>query len=139
MPFSPPGLTGKQVGNIFKQIVRCGNGLFFFFPAHVQRRKILQAKDALPPRGVPENKHFFNEHADGTVEHHLMPFRIRKVKPEPDIYEHLLTEHRLSAAETVFIDDMRENLAAASSMGIQTIRFENAVQCRQDLVDLGCL
>lgn len=65
--------------------------------------------------------------------------RIEKVKPEPDIYEHLLTEHRLDPAETVFIDDLRENLEAAAAFGIRTIQFIDAAQCRTDLEKLGCL
>lgn len=65
--------------------------------------------------------------------------RIRMVKPELEIYEHLLAEHKLNAAETVFIDDLSENLAAAARIGIQTIRFVDAKQCRQDLVNLGCI
>jgi putative hydrolase of the HAD superfamily len=65
--------------------------------------------------------------------------RIQKVKPESEIYKHLLSEHQLNAAETVFIDDMSENLDAASLLGIQTIQFINAAQCRQDLMSLGCI
>jgi len=64
--------------------------------------------------------------------------RIQKVKPEIEIYEHLLAVHQLNAIETVFIDDMSKNLAAASSIGIQTIKFEDPFQCRQELVDLKC-
>ena len=65
--------------------------------------------------------------------------RIQKVKPEIDIYEYLLGEYELTPAETVFIDDMSENLAVARSTGIQTIRFVSSSQCRQALVDLGCI
>jgi putative hydrolase of the HAD superfamily len=65
--------------------------------------------------------------------------RIQKVKPEPEIYDHLLSIHQLAAGETVFIDDMSENLDAASLLGIQTIQFINAAQCRQDLMSLGCI
>lgn len=65
--------------------------------------------------------------------------RINKVKPERDIYEHLLAEHQLQAAETVFIDDMRINLTAAATLGIQTVQFVDADQCREALVRLGCL
>ena len=59
--------------------------------------------------------------------------RIQMVKPERQIYEHLLTLYQLEPAETVFIDDTPENLAAASSMGIQTIRFVDSVQCERAL------
>lgn len=65
--------------------------------------------------------------------------RIQKVKPEIGIYEHLLAAHQLNAGETIFIDDMRENLEAASSIGIQTIQFLDPAQCRRALVDLRCL
>jgi len=65
--------------------------------------------------------------------------RIKKVKPEIEIYEHLLSEYNLVAFETVFIDDMNENLVAANSIDIQTIKFVNAAQCRQALVELKCI
>lgn len=64
--------------------------------------------------------------------------RIRKVKPERAIYEYLLDKHRLQAADTVFIDDMPENLVAAAQLGIKTIGFVNAAQVREELMQLGC-
>jgi len=81
-----------------------------------------------------EKTHSIWDMFDGIV----ISCRIQKVKPEIEIYEHLLTVHKLNAIETVFIDDMSENLAAASSIGIQTIRFLNPRQCRQELVNLKC-
>jgi len=65
--------------------------------------------------------------------------RIRKVKPDIEIYQYLLNKFHLSANETVFIDDMDVNLEAASTLGIKTIKFVDASQCRQDLVDLKCI
>ena len=82
-----------------------------------------------------EKKYKIWDMFDGTV----ISCRIQMVKPEIGIYEHLLTEHQLEAAETVFIDDLSENLVAASSMGIQTIKFVDPFQCRQDLENLKCI
>jgi putative hydrolase of the HAD superfamily len=65
--------------------------------------------------------------------------RIQMVKPEPAIYKHLLTEYRLDPGETVFIDDICENLDAASGFGIRTIQFVDPVQCRADLAKFNCL
>ena len=64
--------------------------------------------------------------------------RVQKVKPEIQIDKHLLDRYRLNPDETVFIDDMPDNLVAAAFMGIQTIRFINPAQCRRALVDLQC-
>jgi putative hydrolase of the HAD superfamily len=82
-----------------------------------------------------ENEHDIWDLFDGAV----ISCRVNKVKPEQAIYEHLLNEYRLSAAETVFIDDMIENVEAAASLGIQTIRFVDPLQCRRALVDFGCI
>ena len=65
--------------------------------------------------------------------------RINMVKPEIQIYEHLLDRYQLSPSDTLFIDDLQENLVAASSIGIQTIRFTDPAQCRRALVDFECI
>ena len=59
--------------------------------------------------------------------------RINMVKPEIRIYEYLLDEFGLQPNETIFIDDMPENLEAASTLGIRTIRFSDAIQCEREL------
>ena len=82
-----------------------------------------------------EQKHRIWDMFDGIV----ISSRIRKVKPETEIYEHLLTVYQLNPTETVFIDDTSENLVAASSIGIQTIRFVDPSQCERELVALKCI
>ena len=79
-----------------------------------------------------ERKHDIWDIFDGIV----VSSRINMVKPERAIYEYLLKEHELNAPETVFIDDLEENLAAAATFGIRTIRFEDAAQCRRELEGL---
>ena len=54
-------------------------------------------------------------------------------KPEPAIYTHLLARYALAPPETIFIDDLEVNLAAAKTLGIRTIQFENPSQCARAL------
>lgn len=82
-----------------------------------------------------ENEHDIWDLFDGAV----ISCRVKTVKPELAIYEYLLNEYQLIAAETIFIDDMTENVEAASSLGIQTIRFFDPLQCRQALADFDCI
>jgi putative hydrolase of the HAD superfamily len=82
-----------------------------------------------------EERHNIWDLFDGVV----FSSRVQMIKPEIEIYEHLLSRYGLVAAETVFIDDVSENLATASTLGIQTLLFENANSCKQDLENLGCL
>jgi len=55
-----------------------------------------------------------------------------------EIFEHADCVELDRGTITLFIDDMSENLATAAKIGINTIRFSDADQCRQALMDLGC-
>jgi putative hydrolase of the HAD superfamily len=61
---------------------------------------------------------------------------IQMMKPEPQIYRHLLERFDLKARESVFVDDMQANVDAAKAVGLHAIRFQNATQCQQELDEL---
>jgi putative hydrolase of the HAD superfamily len=65
--------------------------------------------------------------------------RVNLCKPEARIYAHLLETFQLDATDTVFVDDVEVNLAAARQFGIRTIRFENLAQCAGALRALGSI
>ncbi|MFA0511220.1 HAD family hydrolase [Vibrio sp. 10N.222.54.C2] len=59
------------------------------------------------------------------------------LKPQPEIYQELLSNYGLKASETVFIDDMPYNVEGARSVGMAAIQFTDAVQCENSLQALG--
>ena len=60
-------------------------------------------------------------------------------KPFPEFYQLLLDRFKLTAEETLFIDDNLRNEQAARDIGLQTVHFKSASQLKQDLVQLGIL
>ncbi|MBO7345831.1 MAG: HAD family phosphatase [Clostridia bacterium] len=50
---------------------------------------------------------------------------IKMVKPNPEIYQYLLDKFSLNPTESLFIDDIKENLAGAARFGIKTFLFNN--------------
>lgn len=58
-------------------------------------------------------------------------------KPDPAIYLHTCKELDVSPAETLFLDDKAENIAAAESVGLQAIRFSTIDQLKKDLIARG--
>lgn len=62
---------------------------------------------------------------------------VKMMKPEKEIFTYLLDTYQLLPQETLFIDDMPENIKAAQSMGIHGIVFKSANQVRDELVNLG--
>jgi putative hydrolase of the HAD superfamily len=61
---------------------------------------------------------------------------IKMMKPEREIFDHLLRRYGLSPAETVFVDDHAPNIEAARALGLQTVLFRDARQCRAELESL---
>jgi len=80
-----------------------------------------------------ENTYSFWELFAGKV----VSCRLNVCKPDPAIYEYLLETFELDSAATVFIDDIEANLVTAAQLGMQTIRFENPLQCEHELRRLG--
>jgi putative hydrolase of the HAD superfamily len=55
------------------------------------------------------------------------------VKPEPEIYQHVLQELGASGDQVVFIDDRQENLDAAAKLGIRTVLHHPGVELASEL------
>lgn len=49
--------------------------------------------------------------------------KVKKIKPDPEIYKCLLEKYSLTPDECVFIDDRLENVQGAIKMGIHGIQF----------------
>lgn len=58
-------------------------------------------------------------------------------KPDPTIYQLALDRLGSNPKQSVFIDDLLENVQAAISLGIHGIVFTNDTQLRKDLANLG--
>lgn len=64
---------------------------------------------------------------------------LKMAKPHRKIYEFVLQDAQIKAAETVFIDDSIANLEQPNQMGIQTIHYQNYHQMEAELNNLRSL
>lgn len=67
----------------------------------------------------------------------VISYRIKLVKPMPEIYHYLLDTYGLDPKETVFMDDLHENISAACAVGIRGIQFKCVTQAKEALLELG--
>lgn len=58
-------------------------------------------------------------------------------KPGRAIYQRALDLGQFDPAETIFIDDRKENLAAAAQFGIHAVHMQSPAQLRAELQSLG--
>lgn len=59
--------------------------------------------------------------------------RVGMRKPNPEIFELILTQNNLKPENTLFIDDSIQHIHAASSLGIQTIHLTPAMTIENDI------
>lgn len=53
---------------------------------------------------------------------------IHMVKPDPEIFEHILKKYSLKPEESIFIDDNPKNIEGAKALGINTYLFDGDVK-----------
>lgn len=69
----------------------------------------------------------------------VISYRIHMIKPDREIFEHLLREYALEPANTIFFDDVDVNLKPAADLGIRAVKFISAEQCEGYLKDSGII
>lgn len=71
----------------------------------------------------------FFKYIDGGI----YSFESKKIKPDPEIYIELLEKYNLIPEETIFIDDVKENVSVANNLKINGIIFTNLEQVKKDV------
>jgi 2-haloacid dehalogenase len=63
----------------------------------------------------------------------------RLAKPDPAIFQRLLSRYRIDPARAVYIDDAPRNVNAAAQAGLDALLFREASQLRGQLLEKGLL
>jgi putative hydrolase of the HAD superfamily len=79
------------------------------------------------------NRYSFWQYFQGAI----VSAEVKCLKPNSEIFFHLLNQFELEAPETVFIDDYPSNIKGAREMGFVALEFKDAKQCECDLLALG--
>jgi putative hydrolase of the HAD superfamily len=58
---------------------------------------------------------------------------VQMIKPEPEVFAHLLQRFDLRPQQSVFVDDLPVNIQAATRAGLHTVLFRDAAQCQREL------
>ncbi len=59
------------------------------------------------------------------------------MKPQADAYLHVTGEMGIEPNQAVFIDDRQENIVGARAIGMQGVLYQDTLQLRKDLFELG--
>lgn len=54
----------------------------------------------------------------------VMSFEVGHIKPEPEIYRHAIDAHGLNPEQTLYIDDLAENVEAGCAAGFASWQYE---------------
>lgn len=78
------------------------------------------------------SKYDFFKLVDGGV----YSYQVHLVKPDPAVYSELLNKYALVPEETIFIDDLENNIKAAKDMNIHGVVFKNIEQVEKEVNEL---
>jgi 2-haloacid dehalogenase len=69
----------------------------------------------------------------------LLSGEVRLLKPDPRIFELFFETHNVDPAHTVYIDDLKPNVDAATALGMHGILFTDPPSLRKELLKVGLL
>ena len=75
----------------------------------------------------------FVEEADGAI----FSYEVKQIKPNPEIFHSLFEKYNLKAEESVFLDDLADNVKGAKAVGMYGIVFTGLEDARGELEKLG--
>ncbi|MHA2398127.1 MAG: HAD family hydrolase [Promethearchaeota archaeon] len=81
------------------------------------------------------NRYTFFGLFDGIV----LSFEINFLKPEKQIFDHLLEKYSLIPEKCVFIDDVDENISQARKMKMKGIHYSEITDLREELKRIGII
>ncbi|MEZ4690866.1 MAG: HAD-IA family hydrolase [Ignavibacteria bacterium] len=57
------------------------------------------------------------------VKKRILSYKVKTVKPESKIYKELIKKYKIDPKESIFIDDLKNNILAAKELGFNTIQY----------------
>ena len=74
---------------------------------------------------------------DSHFDYYILSYEIGVNKPNPEIYKLALVKSGSKAKNSLFIDDLEQNLVPANKLGIRTILFRDCESLKKELISLG--
>ncbi|WP_461139929.1 HAD family hydrolase [Spirosoma pomorum] len=102
--------------NRIERVKELGKKYRLFLLSNTSPIHIRQVNNALTSMGEPTLEDIF--------ERVFYSYEVRLAKPSPEIYQHVLTEAKLVAEETMFLDDNAANIQSAATLGIQAVHVQ---------------
>ncbi len=72
---------------------------------------------------------------DGIFDHIFISAELKLAKPDPKIYQHVISELHKDPSEMIFVDDFIENVEAARTAGLGAIHFSSREQALYELAE----
>ena len=66
-------------------------------------------------------------------DHHIISSKHKLIKPNPEIFEKMLTMLQVNKNEAIFVDDRQYNVDAANALGIRSFLYTNLKTFKEDL------
>ena len=100
-----------------------------------------QYKIAILSNAWSDARSFHNAkfHFDSWVDIAIYSAEVKLLKPDPHIYQLVLSQLNLAADECVFVDDKLSNVQAAEALGMQGVWYRDAKQAMHEIKSISTI
>ena len=95
--------------------------------------KVMLMSNIIPPHATINKEKGYFSYFDSII----LSFEVRARKPELKIYQTALARYNLQPKEAIYIDDILEYVQAARSIGLKGIHYQDLIQLKKELLQLG--
>lgn len=75
----------------------------------------------------------------GAFDHHFASHLMGKIKPDEEVFHHVIQSLGCRPEEILFLDDNQLNVASAKKVGLRAVQTKGVAQAERALIDAGIL
>jgi epoxide hydrolase-like predicted phosphatase len=128
------GIPANQIFSTFFENIKMHQGTIELIKLLKNNYKIILLSNA-PKENL--QKMLKNQNIENLFNEIVISAEHKIMKPDPKIYELMLSIGGINASEAIFIDDRQVNVDAAANLGIKSFLFTDATTLKNDLTSMG--
>lgn len=128
------GIPADQIFSTFFENIKIHQGIIELIKLLKNNYKIILLSNA-PKENL--RKMLKNQNIENLFDEIVISSEHKIMKPDPKIYEIMLSRGGLDASEAIFIDDRQVNVDAAANLGIKSFLFTSTATLKNDLISVG--
>ncbi len=128
-------ITEKEMENVFKEAIIPNENVIVLVRTLAKQYQMILLSDN--DEATLKNINKYHKHMLDLFSKTYFSHELKMRKPNQKLFTHVLTDAKITPAETIFIDDKPENVESAVNLGMKGIVFSSIDQLKKELASFS--